>query len=59
MQQRGGAVLYAIDDLQRIRPEDTVAALRVAGERRDLLIITRKAHGAPAKLSPQRAPNRG
>lgn len=40
MQQRGGAVLYPIDDPQRIRPEDNVAALRIAGERRDLLCIT-------------------
>lgn len=39
MQQRGGAVLYPMDDPQRIRPEDDVAALRVAGERRDLLCL--------------------
>jgi hypothetical protein len=39
MQQRGGAVLYPMDDPQRIRPEDDAAALRVAGERRDLLCI--------------------
>lgn len=39
MQQRGGAVLYPIDAPQRLRPEDDAAALRVAGERRDLLCI--------------------
>jgi hypothetical protein len=39
MQQRGGAVLYPIDDPQRLRPGDDAAALRVAGERRDLLLI--------------------
>lgn len=39
MQQRGGAVLYPIDDPQRLRPEDDAAALRVSGERRDLLCI--------------------
>ena len=39
MQQRGNAVLYPIDDPQRLRPEDEAAALRVAGERRDLLCI--------------------
>jgi hypothetical protein len=41
MQQRGGTVLYPIDDPQRLRPEDDAAALRVAGERRDLVCITR------------------
>lgn len=41
MQRRGGAVLYPIDDPQRIRPEDDAAALRVSGERRDLLCIER------------------
>lgn len=41
MQQRGVAVLYPIDDLQRIRPEDNAAALYVAGERRDLFLIKR------------------
>lgn len=39
MQQRGGAVLYPIDVPQRLRPEDEAAALRVGGERRDLLCI--------------------
>lgn len=39
MQQRGGAVLYPIDDPQRLRPEDDAAALRVSGERRDLFSI--------------------
>jgi hypothetical protein len=39
MQQRGGAVLYPIDDPQRLRPEDDAAAVRVSGERRDLLCI--------------------
>lgn len=39
MQQRGGAVLYPIDDPKRLRPEDDAAALRVSGERRDLLCI--------------------
>jgi hypothetical protein len=39
MQERGGAVLYPIDDPQRLRPEDDAAALRVSGERRDLLCI--------------------
>ena len=39
MQQRGGAVLYPIDDPQRLRPEDDAAALQVSGERRDLLCI--------------------
>ncbi len=39
MQQRGGAVLYPIDDPQRLRPEDDAAALRVSGERRDLFCI--------------------
>ncbi|WP_437314417.1 hypothetical protein [Sorangium sp. So ce385] len=39
MQEKGGAVLYPIDDPQRIRPEDDAAALRVSGERRDLLCI--------------------
>ncbi len=41
MQQRGGAVLYPIDDPQRLRPEDEAAALRISGERRDLLCIMR------------------
>jgi hypothetical protein len=41
MQQRGNAVLYPIDDPQRIRPEDDAAAMRVSGERRDLLCIMR------------------
>ncbi|WP_437894096.1 hypothetical protein [Sorangium sp. So ce124] len=41
MQRQGGAVLYPIDDPQRIRPEDDAAALQVSGERRDLFCITR------------------
>lgn len=41
MQKRGIAVLYPIDDPQRIRPEDDAAALRVLGERRDLFCIKR------------------
>lgn len=41
MQQQGGAVLYPIDDPQRLRPEDAAAALQVSGERRDLLCIKR------------------
>lgn len=41
MQQKGGAVLYPMDDPQRIRPEDDAAALRVCGDRRDLLCIKR------------------
>jgi hypothetical protein len=39
MQKRGIAVLYPIDDPQRLRPEDDAAALRVLGERRDLFCI--------------------
>lgn len=39
MQRRGSAVLYPIDDPQRRLPEDDAAALRVSGERRDLLCI--------------------
>jgi len=39
MQQRGGAILYPLDDPQALRPEDDAAALRVSGERRDLLFI--------------------
>jgi hypothetical protein len=41
MQQKGEAVLYPIDDPQRLRPEDDAAAIRVSGERRDLLLIRR------------------
>jgi hypothetical protein len=41
MQQRGTTVLYPIDDPRRLRPEDEAAALRVAGQRRDLVCITR------------------
>lgn len=41
LQQRGEAVLYPIDDPRRLRPEDAGAALRVSGERRDLLNLTR------------------
>jgi hypothetical protein len=39
MQQRGSTLLYPIDDPQRLRPEDEAAAMRVAGERRDLVCI--------------------
>ncbi|WP_437924640.1 hypothetical protein WMF37_37305 [Sorangium sp. So ce291] len=41
MQRRGGAVLYPIGDPKQILPEDDAAALRVSGERRDLLCIER------------------
>jgi hypothetical protein len=41
MQMQGEAVLYPIDDPQRLRPEDNAAAIRVAGERRDLLLVKR------------------
>jgi hypothetical protein len=39
MQQRGSTVLYPIDDPQLLRPEDEGAALRIAGQRRDLVCI--------------------
>ncbi len=39
MQQRGEAVLYPIDDPQRVTAADNAAFLRVSGERRDLLCI--------------------
>lgn len=39
MQQQGSTLLYPIDDPQRLRPEDEAAAMRVAGERRDLVCI--------------------
>lgn len=39
MQQKGTTFLYPIDDPVRLRPEDEAAALRVAGERRDLVCI--------------------
>lgn len=39
MQQRSEAILYPIDDPQRLRSEDNAAALRVSGERRDLLLL--------------------
>lgn len=39
MQTDGKAVLYPIDDPYRIKPEDNAAQLKVAGERRDLLLI--------------------
>jgi hypothetical protein len=41
MQQRGGTVLYPIDDPQALGPEDRAAALFVAGARRDLVCIER------------------
>jgi hypothetical protein len=41
MQQRGDALLYPIDDPQRLSPEDESAALQVAGARRDLICINR------------------
>jgi hypothetical protein len=41
MQRTGSTVLYPIDDPQRLRPEDDAAAMRVAGERRDLVCIKR------------------
>jgi hypothetical protein len=39
MQERGSIVLYPTDDPQRLRPEDEAAAMRVAGERRDVVAI--------------------
>lgn len=39
MQERGGAILYPVDDPQALRQEDDAAALRLSGERRDLLFI--------------------
>lgn len=39
MQERGVAVLYPVDDPQALRQEDDAAALRLSGERRDLLFI--------------------
>lgn len=39
MQQRGGTLLYPIDDPQQLHQEDDAAALQVSGERRDLLFI--------------------
>jgi 2'-5' RNA ligase len=41
MQQEHVAVLYPIDDPRRLRPEDHAAAMRVAGERRDIVALTR------------------
>lgn len=37
MQGRGECILYPIDAPQRLQPEDNAAAMRVGGERRDLV----------------------